>query len=51
MKIVDPLTGSEIVVITPASPLGRDLIGRIVGDLVRAGVGSDSKEFEIVKVC
>jgi transcription elongation GreA/GreB family factor len=51
MKVVDPQTGSEIVVITPASPLGRDLIGRSVGDLVRVGVGSDCKEFEIVRVC
>ena len=51
MKVVDPLTGSEIVVITPASPLGRDLIGRSVGDLVRVGVGSDYKEFEIITVC
>jgi transcription elongation GreA/GreB family factor len=42
---------SEIVVITPASPLGRDLIGKSIGDSVRIGVGSGCKEFEIVEVC
>jgi transcription elongation GreA/GreB family factor len=50
MKVVDPLTGAEIVVITPASPLGRDLIGRTTGDLVRIGVGSAAREFEIAGV-
>jgi len=49
MKITNHLTDTEIVVITPASPLGRDLIGKSVGDLVR--IGSDRKEFEIVGVC
>lgn len=43
--------GTEVVVITPASPLGRDLIGRKVGDVVRVGTGSGSKEYEIVEVC
>jgi transcription elongation GreA/GreB family factor len=51
MKLVDQLTGAEIVVITPASPLGRDLIGRSVGDQVKTGVGSSCREFEIVEVC
>jgi len=51
MKLVDNLTGTEIVVITPASPLGRDLIGRGVGDLVRLRVGTGAKEFEITRVC
>jgi|SRR6266567_2405903 len=49
MKVVDHET--EIVVITPASPLGRDLIGKTVGDLVRIGTGAGCKEFEIVGVC
>ena len=48
MKVVDELT--EIVVITPASPLGRDLIGRSVGDRVRIGSGHGGKYFEIVAV-
>ena len=49
IKVVDELT--EIVVITPASPLGRDLIGKSVGDRVRSGSGPGSKNFEIVAVC
>jgi transcription elongation GreA/GreB family factor len=51
MKVTDPLTGTEIVVITPASPLGRDLIAKSVGDRVSIGIGSNCKEFEIVEVC
>ena len=50
MKIVEPLTGTEIVVITPASPLGRDLMGKAVGDLVRIEVGTTAREFEIAGV-
>jgi len=49
MKVVDHLT--EIVVVTPESPLGRDLIGKTVGDRVRIGAGTGCKEFEIVRVC
>jgi transcription elongation GreA/GreB family factor len=51
MKVINLQTGIEMVVITPASPLGRDLLGKSVGDLVRVGTGSGSKEFEIVEVC
>jgi transcription elongation GreA/GreB family factor len=51
MKLVDQQTGSEVVVITPASPLGRDLIGKSVGDLVKIGVGSGCRELEVVRVC
>jgi transcription elongation GreA/GreB family factor len=50
MKVVDPATGTSVTVITPASPLGRELIGRGVGDLVTIGAGSSSKEFEIIEV-
>ena len=49
MKVIDPLTGAEIVVITPASPLGRNLLGKTVGDMVM--IGGDGKNFEIVAVC
>jgi transcription elongation GreA/GreB family factor len=49
MKVID--NQSEIVIITPASRLGRDLIGKSVGELVRTGAGSSGKEFEIVRVC
>ncbi|HIJ87687.1 MAG TPA: transcription elongation factor GreAB [Desulfuromonadales bacterium] len=49
MKIIDHLTGTEIVVITPASPLGKNLIGKTVGDMVMIGI--DGKNFEIITVC
>lgn len=51
MKLVDPQTGTEIVVITPASPLGSELIGCHVGDTVRLGIATGDKEFEITEVC
>jgi transcription elongation GreA/GreB family factor len=47
MKVIDHIT--EIVVITPASPLGRSLIGKTVGDMVSIGAGG--KKLEIVEVC
>lgn len=50
MKVVDEM-GAEIVVITPVSPLGRDLISRSVGDSVHIGIGHERKEFEIAEVC
>lgn len=49
MKVM--LEQTEIVVITPASPLGRDLIGKGIGDSVRIGIGRESKEFEIAGFC
>lgn len=48
MKVVHQQ--AEIVVITPASPLGRDLIGKCAGDLVRIRVNRGNREFEIVEV-
>ena len=41
----------DILVITPLSPLGRDLIGKSVGDLINTGAGAGRKEFEITEVC
>jgi transcription elongation GreA/GreB family factor len=49
MKVV--VNPTEIVVVTPSSPLGRGLIGKTVGDRVRIGAGTGCKEFEIVEVC
>ena len=40
---------SEVVVITPASPLGRSLIGKTAGDVV--ATGANGKRSEIVAVC
>jgi transcription elongation GreA/GreB family factor len=51
MKVVDHQSKAEIVVITPASPLGRDLIGKTVGEQVKTGVGRSINLFEIVEVC
>ena len=41
----------EVTVITPGSPLGRNLIGRRTGDCIEVGSGSDRKEYEILQVC
>jgi transcription elongation GreA/GreB family factor len=41
---------ANIMVITPQSPLGRDLIGKSVGDQLKIGIGAGRKEFEIVDV-
>jgi transcription elongation GreA/GreB family factor len=49
MKVTCQLT--EIVVITPASPLGRDLIGKGCGDYVTIGIGGCRRAFEIIDVC
>ena len=45
------LDGEEILVITPVSPLGRDLIGKCLGESVNLGIGRAKKDFEIVQVC
>lgn len=46
MKINDG--PSEIMVITPTSPLGRELIGKGVGDTADVAAGSKVIEYEIV---
>ncbi len=46
LKIADG--ADEIVVITPQSPLGRGLIGKVEGDQVESGAG---KTLTIVAVC
>lgn len=49
LKIDDP--AGEIVVITPASPLGRSLLGLRVGDEVLTGSALTEASFTIVAVC
>ncbi len=49
LKVTDD--GSEVVVITPSSPLGQGLIGKVAGDRVAIGRGNLEKEFEIVALC
>lgn len=51
MKLTLPGGTDEIVVITPASPLGRVLIGAAVGEEVKIEVGNGTKEFIIAAVC
>ncbi|GAM10411.1 transcription elongation factor GreA [Geobacter sp. OR-1] len=41
----------EIVVITPGSPLGRELLGKTVGDAVEIETGNSRTEYEIVEIC
>jgi transcription elongation GreA/GreB family factor len=44
------LEGAEVVVITPESPLGRCLLGKVTGDVVALELAGVSKELEIVAV-
>jgi transcription elongation GreA/GreB family factor len=48
LKIADHQT--DIMVITPASPLGRKLIGKSIGETVEMVLGTGSVEYEIVAV-
>ncbi len=43
--------GVEIMLITPASPLGQELIGRACGDVVTLASGTTGREYEIVSIC
>lgn len=45
-----PFEGHEILVITPASPLGQELLGKCVGDEVTVAAGS-GRVHEIVGIC
>ncbi|SEA56946.1 GreA/GreB family elongation factor [Desulfuromusa kysingii] len=42
--------GGEVMIITPASPLGRELLGKQCGDLVELN-GRMTREYEIVAIC
>ncbi len=48
LKITDQLT--EIMVITPVSPLGRELLGKSLGDAVEIEAGPNFIGYEIVAV-
>jgi transcription elongation GreA/GreB family factor len=41
---------TDILVITPLSPLGRDLLGKCLGEIIETGEGNNRKEIEIVAV-
>ncbi len=49
LKIADG--GEEVVVITPQSPLGSALIGKVAGDELPVGIGVARKTFTVVEVC
>ena len=42
--------GVEIMIITPASPLGRELLGKQCGDLIELKSGT-VREYEIISIC
>jgi transcription elongation GreA/GreB family factor len=48
VKITDQQT--DIMVITPASPLGRELLGKSAGDSVEIMTGTTCTEYELVAV-
>jgi len=49
LRIAAP-TG-EIVVVTPASPLGRNLIGKQAGDQLETGPAGDGKTLSVEDIC
>ncbi|WP_299792625.1 transcription elongation factor [uncultured Shewanella sp.] len=44
------LDGKEIMIVTPYSPLGRALLGRMPDDIVVINIAGNRKEFEIIAV-
>jgi transcription elongation GreA/GreB family factor len=44
------MSGEEVIVITPDSPLGDGLIGSRLGDVVEVELAGVMKEYEIVDV-
>jgi len=44
------VAGVEVVVITPESPLGRALLGKVCGDEIQIGSGKERKVFTVVDV-
>ncbi len=49
LKVAD--ARGEVVVITPSSPFGRALIGKVVGDEIHAGTATAPRNYTIVAVC
>ncbi len=43
--------GREVIVITPSSPLGKGLLGKVRGDMVELRVDEVVRELEIIEVC
>jgi transcription elongation GreA/GreB family factor len=49
MKIKE--NGDEVLIITPHSPVGQELLGKTCGELVNLRGGNADKAYEIVAVC
>ena len=45
-----PFDRVEIMIITPASPLGRELIGKRCGEVIELKSGT-AREYEIISIC
>ncbi len=48
LKLTD--SGSDWIVITPESPLGRALLGKSCGEEIQTGVGQAAQTFTVVRV-
>jgi transcription elongation GreA/GreB family factor len=48
MKVCCP--GGDIVIITPGSPLGRELLGKVAGDEVSAGERGSARTYTVAAV-
>lgn len=51
MRVFDRERGVEVMVITPASPLGRSLLGHQTGDELQADDAAEAALFCVVAVC
>lgn len=48
LKVVED--SLEIMIITPASPLGRKLLGKSVGDCIEIVTGASRSEYQVIEV-
>lgn len=42
---------TKVLLITPSSPIGKQLLGCSVGDCIHTNIGDTKKEYEIISVC
>jgi transcription elongation GreA/GreB family factor len=43
-------SGQEIVIMTPASPLGRALLGKTTGESIVVTIGKKEKTYRIIEI-
>lgn len=48
LKVMD--AGREVLVITPRSPMGQSLLGKVQGALVHISVANQRQEFEVLEI-